>query len=208
MRRSPRRSARSQRRWPRRLAVAVLVPVVAVAALYGLALLSLDRSSIARAMLWMDSDVGDQYRFPARRIQAGEEVSLLPAGPELDLDSLTPVGFGPIDELLRESGTRAFLVVHEDRLVYERYLGSGGPARRETSFSVAKSFLSTLLGIAVDEGSVASLEDPVTRYVPELAGRDPRFERITLRHLVSMASGLRYREQELPVPWGDDIQTY
>jgi CubicO group peptidase (beta-lactamase class C family) len=78
----------------------------------------------------------------------------------------------------------------------------------ETSFSVAKSFLSTLVGIAIDEGSIGSVEDPVTDYLPELAARDPRFRRITLRDLLTMSSGLRYREQELPLPRGDDVDTY
>lgn len=73
---------------------------------------------------------------------------------------------------------------------------------------MAKSFLSTLVGIAIDEGLIGSVADPVTDYVPELTERDPRFEEITLRHLLTMSSGLRYEEQSLPLPWGDDINTY
>ena len=65
---------------------------------------------------------------------------------------------------------------------------------------MAKSFLSTLVGIAIDEGLIGSVADPVTDYLPELAERDPRFERITLRDLLTMSSGLRYREQSLPCP--------
>jgi CubicO group peptidase (beta-lactamase class C family) len=56
-----------------------------------------------------------------------------------------------------------------------------------------------LVGIAIDEGRVGSVDDPVTRYVPELASRDRRFERITLRDLLTMSSGLRYR---LGSDWG------
>jgi CubicO group peptidase (beta-lactamase class C family) len=73
---------------------------------------------------------------------------------------------------------------------------------------VAKSFVSTLVGIAIDEGLIESIEDPVTQYLLELIDRDPRFERITIRHLLTMSSGLRYEEQELPLPWGDDVETY
>jgi CubicO group peptidase (beta-lactamase class C family) len=50
--------------------------------------------------------------------------------------------------------------------------------------------------------------DPVTEYLPELSERDPRFERITLRDLLTMSSGIRYEEQSLPLPWGDDVDTY
>ncbi len=56
------------------------------------------------------------------------------------------------------------------------------------------------------EGVIDSVEDPITRYVPELLERDPRYARVTLRHLLRMASGIRYRE--LGLPWGDDAATY
>lgn len=75
------------------------------------------------------------------------------------------------------------------------------------SFSVAKSFVSTLVGIAIDEGLIGSVEDPVTDYLPELAVRDPRFERITLRDLLTMSSGIRFWETDLPWPWTDDTCT-
>jgi CubicO group peptidase (beta-lactamase class C family) len=88
--------------------------------------------------------------------------------------------------------------------------GIAGSDRRtlQTSFSVAKSFVSALVGIAIDEGLIGSVSDPVTDYVPELAERDSRFERVTLRDLLTMSSGIRYQEHSLPVPWGDDINTY
>jgi CubicO group peptidase (beta-lactamase class C family) len=185
--------------------------VVAVLVLYGWAWLSLDRSSIARAILWMDSDVDDQHRFQARLIRAGDAATPLPAADEM----FVPVvpgdvagGDGSFDDLLRDTDTHAFLVAHLDRVVYERFLAPSDRETLETSFSVAKSFLSTLVGMAIDEGLIGSVEDPVTDYLPELTARDPRFERITLSHLLSMSSGLRYGEQGLPLPWGDDIETY
>jgi len=159
----------------------------------------------------MESDVGDQHRFPARPIPAGERASRLPAGgeaellaPDLDADGRATV----LDGLLRETDTHAFAVAHEDRLVYERYFGGSDRGTLETSFSVAKSFVSTLVGIAIEEGLIRGVDDPVTDYLPELAVRDPRFERITLRDLLTMSSGLRYSEPDLPWPWSDDTYTY
>ena len=197
---------RSRRRWLRRLAVGVLALVLMVGAVYGWAWASVDRSSIARAMWWTGADVGDQFRFPARTIRAGDEFDPLPDGPELDLSSFPMLG--GFDRFLRETGTLAFVVVDDDRLVYERYLGGADRHTRQTSFSVAKSFLSTLVGIAIDEGRIGGVTDPVTEYVPELADRDPRFAEITLADLLTMSSGLRYEEHGLPLPWGDDIATY
>jgi beta-lactamase family protein len=80
-----------------------------------------------------------------------------------------------------------------------------GSDERPTSASPA---VSTLIGIAIDQGLIGGVDDPVTDYVPELEKRGPRFERITLGDLLSMRSGLRYEESSFPVPWGDDTYTY
>jgi CubicO group peptidase (beta-lactamase class C family) len=186
------------------------VVALLVVGVYAWAWASLDRSSIARAMLWREADVGDQYRFPARTIPAGDEASPLPAGVEIDPPA-PPSGAEDdraFDEFLRGTGTLGFVVLEDDLLVYERYFGGADRQTRQTSFSVAKSFVSALIGIAIDEGLIGSVTDPVTEYLPELSERDPRFERITLRDLLTMSSGIRYEEQSLPLPWGDDVDTY
>jgi CubicO group peptidase (beta-lactamase class C family) len=158
-------------------------------------------------MIWMGADVDDKHRFPSRTVAAGGDPSALPDGPEIDLAGASPSGTD-FDAFLRTTDTLAFVVVQDDRLVYERYFEGSDRATRQTSFSVAKSFLSTLIGIAITEGAIDSVDDPVTDYLPELAERDERFERITLRDLLTMSSGLRYEEHSGPVPWGDDISTY
>jgi CubicO group peptidase (beta-lactamase class C family) len=192
---------RPWRRWLRRLAAAAVGLLVVVVGLYGWAWSSVDRSTTARALWWRDADVEDQYRFPARPIPAAGAASPLPTGGEVDLPAAS-------DDLLRRTGTSSFLVVHHDRLVDERYFDGADRQARQTSFSVAKSMVSTLVGIAIDEGLVGSVEDPVTRYLPELAARDPRFGRVTLRDLLTMSSGLGYWETDLPWPWTDDTYTY
>jgi CubicO group peptidase (beta-lactamase class C family) len=182
--------------------------IVMVLAVYGWALASLDSSAVARAMVWMDADVGDQYRFPARVIPAGEDVSPLLSGNEIDLGA-SPLGGGlTFDVFLRQNDTLSFLVVHHDRVVYERYFGGSDRQTLHTTWSVAKSVLSTLVGIAIEEGLIGGVDDPVTDYLPELARRDPKFERITLRHLLTMSSGMRYWDTDFPWPFADDSYTY
>jgi CubicO group peptidase (beta-lactamase class C family) len=85
-------------------------------------------------------------------------------------------------------------LLHRWRVDYERYFNGGSPEELETSFSVAKSFLSTLIGIAIEEGAISGLDEPITRRLPELADRDLRFARIRVRDLLSMSSGIRYEE--------------
>lgn len=200
------RSRRQRRsvRW----GVPLLVVALLVAGGYAAAYLLTGRYAFARAVAWGESDTGDRLRFPAREIPTGTRVSELRRVPE-PVVLAQPVNLGlvgrPLDDYLRATGTRAFLVVHHDRLVYERYFAGAAPDRRETSFSAAKSFASTLVGIAADEG-LLDIEAPVTDYLPELRKRDERFARITVRDLLTMSSGIRYVERGLP--WSDDALTY
>ena len=201
---------RRPRRRRRAAAGSVLLVALLAAAIFGAAHLLTGRSTLARGVAWMESDVGDLQRFPARAVPRGGPVRALARGREarrlgaaVPDGSLTGVA---LDDFLAAHATRAFLVVHRDRIVYERYFNGGSPTRLETSFSMAKSFTSTLVGIAIDEGDIASVEDPVTRYVPELARRDSRFGRVRIRHLLTMSSGLAYEERGLP--WSDDAVTY
>lgn len=194
----------ARHRWLRRLSLSAVGLVLAVLAIFGWAGLSTDRSTVARAMWWREADVGDQYRFPSRPIPAGAAATPLPPGDDLEADGRAAA----LDELLRETDSNAFVVAHRDRLVYERYFDGVDRETLQTSFSVAKPFVSTLVGIAIEEQLIGDLDDPVTDYLPELAARDARFERITLRHLLTMSSGIRYSESDLPWPSGDDTYTY
>ena len=197
--------ARRVRRWFLLAGGVFALLIAAALGVYAWAWSSTDESTFARALIWRESDVGDQHRFPARRIPAGARMSPLRAGFEADL-VVSGEGKG-LDEFLRETDTLAFLVVHEDRLVHERYFDGATRESLQTSFSAAKSFVSTLVGIAIDEGLIGSIEDPVTDYLPELAARDPEFRKITLRDLLTMSSGIRYREGGFP-SLGDDTYTY
>lgn len=85
-------SARARRRWLRRLAIAASALVLVVGGVYAWALTAVDSSTIARAMVWRDADVGDQQRFPSRVIAAGDQASPLPDGPEIDLTGAVPGG--------------------------------------------------------------------------------------------------------------------
>ncbi|MGN6578356.1 MAG: hypothetical protein ACTHKG_21985, partial [Nocardioides sp.] len=148
----------------------LVVLVVGVLVLYGGVHLLTSRFAWARSVAWMESDVGDQHRFPAREILTADRASALPKGPEPAALS-RPVNLGlvgrPFEAYLEKTGTRAFLVVHHDQLVYERYLDGTRRDDRQTSFSAANSLLSTLVGIAVDKGYV-DLTDTVKTYLPYL----------------------------------------
>jgi CubicO group peptidase (beta-lactamase class C family) len=211
--RSSRRAAltrgHKRSRWLR-IAVAALGSVVAIVAVaYVRARLTLDSSTFSRAIIWLDANVDDYKRFPARRIDASadpsvyEEGSGYPSG--IASDVALPNGYDDLESFLRSTETTAFIVVKNDRLIYEHYFNGYDHDSIQTSFSVAKSFASALVGIAVDDGLI-DIDDPITDYLPELNERDAGFRRITIRDLISMSSGLRYEEQG--TPWSDDTETY
>ena len=99
-----------------------------------------------------------------------------------------------LDSTLPRSLTAAFLVIKNDSIIYERYFNGFTQDSKLPSFSVAKSFVSTLISVALMEGKISSLQDPITKYLPELIETDSRYERITLQHLLDMKSGLHFNE--------------
>jgi CubicO group peptidase (beta-lactamase class C family) len=99
-----------------------------------------------------------------------------------------------LDTNLTGTYTAAFLVIRNDSIIYERYFDGFSQNSLLPSFSVAKSFVSTLIAIAIDEGKITSVNDPITKYLPELSKHDKNFSRITLQHLLDMRSGLEFNE--------------
>jgi CubicO group peptidase (beta-lactamase class C family) len=198
-----------RRRWPKVMLAIVAGLALLVGLVYLRAYLTLDSSTFSRAIIWFDANVDDYRRFPARRIDAPTDPYVYEKGtgyPSGLPDNISlPNGNDDLESFLRSTETTAFLVIQDDRLIYAQYFNGYGYDSTQTSFSVAKSFASALVGIAIDDG-VLTLADPITDYIPELKERDPGFERITIRHLISMSSGLRYEEQG--TPWSDDTETY
>ena len=119
------------------------------------------------------------------------------------------LGVSNFDDFLAEAETQAFIVIKDDQIIYEGYFNDTQRDSMLTSFSVAKSFDSALIGIAIEEGFINSVDDPITDYLPELAERDSGFEQITIRDVLLMASGLDYQELRWFLFNGDDpLTTY
>ena len=127
--------------------------------------------------------------FLTRAVPRGDgPVSPLPQGPEMTL----PDG---VATWIEARNVTSLLVLHKGRVVQERYLHGTQAEDRRISWSVAKSFLSALIGIALAEGQIASLDDPVTRYAPQLQGS--AYDGTTIRQLLEMTSGLEFDEDYL-----------
>ena len=99
-----------------------------------------------------------------------------------------------LDDYLKTTTTTAFLVIRNDSILYESYFKGYTRDSISKVFSVSKSITSLLTGIAVDEGYIESVNDPVTKYIPELKKKDPYFQQLTIEHLLNMRAGFKFNE--------------
>lgn len=150
----------------------------------------------ARQLAWGDSTLTDYERFPERTVAN--------AGPAFHFQKDPPPGLfqsveyrsgGEVkqlgfEEFLASTRTTSFIVVRNDVILYEGYFNGFRRDSILTSFSVSKSFTSALIGIAIDEGFIGSVNDRMTAYLPELKGSG--LDSVTIRDLLMMSSGIRY----------------
>ena len=97
-----------------------------------------------------------------------------------------------LNDFLNRTYTNALIVVKNGRIVTEQYRNGGDASTRYAVFSIAKSLVSMLVGVAIDKGQIASIDDPITRYAPEFLGT--AYEGVTLRDALRMRSGVNFNE--------------
>jgi CubicO group peptidase (beta-lactamase class C family) len=148
-------------------------------------------------LFWPPEQQSAGYRnmekvFNTQLCPAGGPVRALPMGAPLDVDWSTDVAGGDVDAFMAANHVAGLLVLHRGQVRLERYDRGLTPEQRWTSFSVAKSFTSTLVGAAIEDGVIAGLEAPLTDHLPELVGS--AYDGVTVRQLLTMTSGVRWNE--------------
>ncbi len=96
-------------------------------------------------------------------------------------------------EFLERTYTNALLVMKDGRIVSEIYRNNTDEKTRFIAFSMTKSITSLLIGCALEEGRIESVDDPITRYLPELKGSG--YEGVTIKQILQMRSGVDYEER-------------
>ena len=124
--------------------------------------------------------------FPGHLVRARGQVHPLPDGVPL------PVDGGTVEVFMAAQNVAGLIVVQDGKVRLEKYARGYSRDGRWTSFSVAKSFTSTLVGAAIRDGYIRSVDDPVTRYIPELAGSG--YDGVTVAQLLTMTSGVKWNE--------------
>jgi CubicO group peptidase (beta-lactamase class C family) len=111
----------------------------------------------------------------------------------------------PFDKYLEDNKTVAFLIIKNDTIQYEKYFKGYDKESIVPSFSMAKSVTSILIGCAVDDGLIKSVDEPITNYIPEL--KKNGFDKVTIKHLLQMTSGIKFNESYVN-PFGDAASFY
>lgn len=139
-----------------------------------------------------------ESQFPTHSVTRGDVSNRIPsAGETLEVSFEVPNGDGAsetwnVDDYMEKNNTAGLMVIKDGEIVLERY-GEGLEADgRWTSFSVAKSFSSTLVGAAIKDGLIKSVDDPIVDYLPGLAGSG--YEGVSIRQVLNMTSGVAWNE--------------
>lgn len=145
----------------------------------------------AGVLFWDQATRTDRFRrledfYAGQEVAAAPRPRPLPRGPALD--AATGKAIEPLLETMNAAG---IMVLQDGKVRYERYRLGFTPQQRWTSFSVAKSFTSTLLGAAVKDGKL-ELSDSVTKHLPGLAGT--AYEGVTVEQVATMTSGVKWNE--------------
>ena len=189
--------------------------------LFLLALLSIQYtpSYVYRLITMNVADVYDYTNFENQVIKGAKSTNIFISQPEekyvesLFEELVTKTGFNSFEEWAIKSQTTSLIVIKKDTIIYEKYFNGFSRDSYFHSQSMAKSFISFLIGTAIDDGFIKSVNDPITNYIPELLQRDQRFKKISIKDLLEMRSGLEYNTSFIPFtnihsPWHDEAVGY
>lgn len=172
--------------------------------LYTLTLiLFISSCQLGRFVYYNFADIGDHKIFPNKPLTASQKPFQFATASQgkfpITLNDI------PFDEFLEKHKTVAFLIIKNDTIQYEKYFDGYDRTHIIPSFSMAKSVISILIGCAIDDGLIQSVEDPVIHYIPEL--KDNGFENVKIKHVLQMTSGLDFNESYVN-PFGDAAALY
>lgn len=142
---------------------------------------------VVKALRYNFVNIDDYKIFENRVIKAGHPKEWN-NGADYNNTSITP----ELEKLLTDNQSVAFVVIKNDSVRLEKYWDGYGNASLSSSFSMAKSFVGAMIGIALKEGKIKSLDEPVANYLPEF--KEGNKQNITIKHLLMMSSGLDWDE--------------
>jgi CubicO group peptidase (beta-lactamase class C family) len=161
----------------------IIFSIVGITALY-----TLLPDYLQKGLIYLTPDIDDYKIFDNREVKTDTP---RPWPETFDYNQYTPSSQS-INDSIKLLKTTGILVIQNDSLLYEKYYGGHEATTISNSFSMAKSIVSLLVGCAVDDGHIRSLDDKVKKYLPWLKG--PYSEKLTIRHLLTMSSASSWDE--------------
>ena len=146
----------------------------------------------ADVLTWSQTQRDAAFRAFDRMPILAKASEIAPSPSPLALPPGKPLAIPGLDDYLTSQHAAGIVILQDGKVRLERYGLGFDAAGRWTSFSVAKSFTSTLVGAAIRDGAIKSLEDKVSQYVPGLRGS--AYDDVTIRQLLTMSSGVSWNE--------------
>ncbi len=138
------------------------------------------------------SQKSSQWNQEEREVPKGDKVHELSQGLPFAAFSAGGAKEKALEDFIKEQKVAGFLVLQDGKIRLERYALGHSVSDRWSSFSVAKSITSTLVGVAIKDGYIKTVDDYVTDYIPDLTGS--AYDSVTIRHLLTMTTGVRWNE--------------
>lgn len=143
-------------------------------------------------LMWSVPQRDAAFRAMDRLPVLAEAREIMPSDKPLPLPAGKPLAIPGVDEYMASQRAAGLVIVQDGKVRFERYGLGFDAGGRWTSFSVAKSFTSTLVGAALKDGAIRSLDDKVSQYIPDLKGS--AYDDVTVAQLLTMSSGVRWNE--------------
>ncbi len=167
---------------------------------------------LTRSVRYAGPDIDDYRVFPKYEMKENSEKFFFDHKNKSALDTLKIKNKDglqqEINTALSGTSTRAFIVIQNDSILFEKYFNGYKKSDYSTIFSASKSVSSLLIGIAIDDGSITSVDDAVTKYIDELNSADPMFQKLSIRHLLDMQSGIDFNESYSINPFSKMARLY
>ncbi|WP_010663122.1 serine hydrolase domain-containing protein [Marinilabilia salmonicolor] len=161
----------------------IIFSIVGITALY-----TLLPDYLQKGMIYLTPDIDDYKIFDNREVETGTPRSW-PLTFDYNQYTITPES---VRDSMKTLQTTGFLIIKNDSLLFEQYSEGHNSTTISNSFSMAKSIVSLLIGCAIEDGHIGSLDDKVKKYLPWLKG--PHSDQLTIRHLLTMSSASDWDE--------------
>lgn len=189
----------------------VLLIIIFLILIFGISAIIYSPEYMYRILVYRESDINDFKIFPERYIEKSQNAFIYDYDLKEDIKKLNiKYSFKNIEHenflenFLINTKTTSFIIIKNNKIIFEEYYNGFSRDSITTSFSSVKSVVSLLIGIAIDKGYINSEKDSISKYIEEF--KDSQFEKITIEDLLLMRSNIKYKEGFL---WfGDDAKTY